>query len=170
MKRIFFFLLLGMNIANAQVRTPQLAYICSFELKVDAPLIVGETSHGVRRIIPIQGGIVQGPNIQGEVLNGGADWQLIRKDGVAEIEAHYQFKTNDGVLVYVKNIGVRIASVEVAANIAKGEYVDPSTYYFRTIPKFEAPAGKYDWLNDAIFVCSGERLPNIVKIHVWKLL
>ncbi len=170
MKGIIFFLLVLMNTAIAQLPAPQMEFVCTIEVKVDPALIVGESVHGVRRIIPIIGGTVKGPHINGEVLNGGADWQNIRKDGVAEIEARYQFKTDDGSVVYIKNAGMRIASPEIAAKIASGEIVDPSLYYFRTILQFEAPIGKYDWLNKAIFVCAGERLASSVKIHVWKLL
>jgi hypothetical protein len=87
-----------------------------------------------------------------------------------EIEAHYQFKTDDGIIIYVKNTGLRVATPEIALKISKGELVSPDQYYFRAIPKFEAPSGKYGWINDAIFVCTGERLPNAVLIRVWKLL
>jgi hypothetical protein len=170
MKGFVFFLLAFMNTASAQIPAPKMEFVCTIEVKIDPALVVGESVHGVRRIIPIMGGSVKGPLINGEVLNGGADWQNIRKDGVAEIEARYQFKTDDGSVVYIKNAGIRIATPEIAAKIAKGDLVDPSLYYFRTILQFEAPIGKYDWLNKSIFVCSGERLANLVNIHVWKLL
>lgn len=170
MKGFVFFLLAFMNTAKAQLTTPQMEYVCTIEVKIDPALVVGESVHGVRKIIPILGGTVKGPNINAVVLNGGADWQNTRKDGVAEIEARYQFKTDDGIIVYIKNNGLRLAAPEVAAKLANGEMVDPSQYYFRTILQFEAPQGKYDWLNKALFVCSGERLPHSVKIHVWKLL
>jgi hypothetical protein len=170
MKGFIFFLLAFMNTAIAQMPAPQMEYVCTIEVKIDPALIVGESVHGVRRIIPIIGGTVRGPHINGEVLNGGADWQNLRKDGVAEIEARYQFKTDDGIIIYIKNAGMRIASPEIAAKIASGEQVDQGLYYFRTVLQFEAPIGKYDWLNKSIFICSAERLATIVKIHVWKLL
>jgi hypothetical protein len=170
MKVFFFFLLAIMNTAIAQLPAPQMEYVCTIEVKIDPALVVGESVHGIRRIIPIIGGTIKGPLINGEVLNGGADWQNVRKDGVAEIEARYQFKTDDGSIIYIKNAGLRIATPEIAAKIASGELVDPRLYYFRTILQFEAPIGKYDWLNKAIFVCTGERLASTVKIHVWKLL
>jgi hypothetical protein len=86
-------------------------------------MVVGETPHGLRRIIPIIGGTVEGTNLKGEILNGGADWQIIRKDGVAELEAHYQIKTDDGVIIYIKNTGLRVATPEVATRIGRGEQV-----------------------------------------------
>ena len=138
---------------NNMIESPQLEYVCELKVLVTAPMVVGETAHGVRRVIPIAGGTFEGPKMRGEIVNGGADWQIVRKDGVAELEAHYTIKTNDGVYIYIKNIGLRVATPEIAAKIGRGEQVGPNDYYFRAVPKFEAPAGKYDWLNNAIFIC-----------------
>jgi len=149
---------------------PRLEFFCELNVTLDPAVVVGDTPHGTRRIIPITGGTVTGPNIKGEILKGGADWQIVRKDGVAELEAHYQFKTEDGAIVYIKNTGVRVATPEIAAKIARGEHVDANQYYFRTTPRFEAPVGKYAWVNDAIFICTGERKANSVVLKVWKVL
>lgn len=170
---LFIVMIIASVISYAQTapEAPGLEFVCELKVKLNPALVVGETGHGVRRIIPIIGGTVEGPKIKGEILNGGADWQVVRKDGVAELEAHYQFRTDDGVLVYVKNIGIRAATPEVAARIAKGEQVSPSEYYFRAVPKFEAPFGsKYEWLNNAIFICKALRNPDNVSIQVWKVL
>jgi Protein of unknown function (DUF3237) len=149
---------------------PGLEYVCELKVKLKPAIIVGETPHGVRRIIPIIGGTFEGPKMKGEILDGGADWQIVRKDGVAELEAHYQIKTDDGVVIYIKNVGIRVATPEIAARIGRGEKVNTSEYYFRAVPKFEAPAGKYDWMNNAIFICTGERNPDNVSIKVWRVL
>jgi Protein of unknown function (DUF3237) len=171
MKKIFFFLLISFtNFAQKTMEAPALEYVCTLKVKLKSPYIVGETPHGLRRIIPITGGTFEGPKMKGEVLDGGADWQIVRKDGVAELEAHYQIKTDDGVIIYIKNIGLRVATPEVAARIGRGEVVSPNDYYFRAVPKFEAPAGKYEWMNNAIFICKGIRNPDNVEIQVWKVL
>jgi Protein of unknown function (DUF3237) len=158
------------NFAQNSPQAPGLEYVCRLTVKLKSPFVVGETPHGLRRIIPIVGGTFEGPNMKGEILDSGADWQIVRKDGVAELEAHYQIKTDDGVIIYIKNIGLRVASPEVAARIGKGEQVSPSEYYFRAVPKFEAPQGKYNWMNNAIFICKGIRNPDNVVIEVWKVL
>jgi hypothetical protein len=173
MKKRLFLILCAVTIASAlyaQNSVPGLVFVCELQVKLDPALVVGETAHGTRRIIPIIGGTVQGPNIKGEILTGGADWQVVRKDGVTELEAHYQFKTDDGALIYIKNEGIRVASPEVAAKITRGEKVDVREYYFRAVPKFEAPVGKYQWMNNTLFICTGERLPNAVKINVFQVL
>ncbi|WP_425290995.1 DUF3237 domain-containing protein [Spirosoma linguale] len=149
---------------------PGLSFVGQLNVKVGSAYVVGETPHGTRRIIPILGGTVEGPGLKGDILPGGSDWQIVRKDGVAELEAHYQFKTDDGVIIYIKNVGLRVATPDVAARIGRGEQVSPSEYYFRAIPKFEAPTGKYDWMNNAIFICTAFRNPENVVIQVWKVL
>lgn len=156
--------------AQAIPEAPKLEYICELKVKLKPAIVVGETPKGLRRIIPIIGGSFEGPKMRGEILDGGADWQFVRKDGVAELEAHYQIKTDDGVIIYIKNVGIRAASPEIAARIGRGEKVNPSEYYFRAVPKFEAPTGKYDWMNNAIFICTAERNPDNVSIKVWKVL
>ena len=160
---------MSITMSHAQ-KAPALDFFCELKVKLDPALIVGETPHGTRRIIPIIGGTVEGPKIKGEILNGGADWQILRADGVSELEAHYQFRTDDGTLIYVKNTGIRAATPEIAARLAKGEKVDANEYYFRAMPKFDAPKGKYDWVNNSLFVCTGERLPDYVLIRVWKVM
>jgi Protein of unknown function (DUF3237) len=168
---IFIFLFISTSIMAQKTPTaPGLEYLCELKIKLKSPYIVGDTPHGLRRIIPIVGGTFEGPAMKGEVLDGGADWQIVRKDGVAELEAHYQIKTDDGVIIYIKNIGLRVATPEVAARIGRGEQVSSSEYYFRAVPKFEAPAGKYHWMNNAIFICTGERNPDNVSIKVWRVL
>lgn len=170
MKKFLLLLLLIPSCMSFAQQAPSLEFFCDLRVKLDPALVVGETPHGTRRIIPIIGGTVNGPTIKGEIIRGGADWQVIRKDGVTELEAHYQFKTDDGVIIYIKNTGIRAATPEIAARIAKGEKVDPSEYYFRAVPKFEAPLGKYHSINNAIYVCTGERLPDAVLIKVYKVL
>ena len=71
-------------------------------MELDPAMAVGETALGIRRIIPIIGGSVSGPKIKGTIVRGGADWQTLRLDGVTDLEAHYQFKTDDGFMVYIK--------------------------------------------------------------------
>jgi hypothetical protein len=169
MKKILFLFFMSITMSHAQ-KAPALDFFCELKVKLDPALIVGETPHGTRRIIPIIGGKVEGPKIKGEILNGGADWQILRADGVTELEAHYQFRTDDGTLIYVKNTGIRAATPEIAARLARGEKVDANEYYFRAMPKFDAPKGKYDWVNNSLFVCTGERLPDYVLIRVWKVM
>jgi hypothetical protein len=46
---------------------------------------------------------------------------------------------------------------EKLAALARGEVVDPSSYYFRTAPRFETSAPQYAFLNRLIAIASGDR-------------
>lgn len=117
------------------------------ELHVDigAGVTIGESDLGNRRYIPITGGYFEGRGITGEVLAGGADWQLLRPDGVLEIHAIYSIRTDDGEVIAVDNKGIALS---LPADESRGI---EARRYTRTTPEFHAPAGKYDWLNKRIF-------------------
>ncbi|HEY4323988.1 MAG TPA: DUF3237 domain-containing protein [Mucilaginibacter sp.] len=151
---------------------PNLQFV--FEIRIDVAggklPELGKTAKGVRKIVSILSGRFEGPEIKGIILTGGYDWQLIRNDGVAEVEAHYVLKTDDDVLITITNKGLRHGTADAMQRIANGELVAPSEYYFRTSPVFETAADKYDWLNKNIFIANGIRTPDQVLIQVWKVL
>ena len=146
----------------------------AFEIRVDVTggkmMEMGPAPKGLRRIIPILGGEFEGPAIKGKILPGGYDWQLLRADGVSEIEARYVLQTQDGALITIVNTGLRHGSGDVMARMARGEEVDPNAYYFRSVPFFETSDSKYDWLNKFMFIANGIRKPERVLIQVWKIL
>ena len=146
---------------------PKLAKLCRARVKVAAPLELGATPAGMRRIIAIEGGTVEGERLSGEIVPGGADWQIIHDDGTALLEARYTVRTHDGALVYVRNIGIRRGPREVLARIAAGEPVDPREYYFRSSPMFETGDSRYAWLNGIIAVCSAMRLKSEVILDFY---
>jgi hypothetical protein len=152
------------------VSLPQLDFIFAARVTVDAPLDLGDVAKGGRRIVPITGGDFSGPGMRGAVLPGGADWQVLRGDGVAELEARYTLRTEDDALIYVRNHGLRHGPPEVIAALAAGQPVDPSRYYFRGATFFETGAARYAWLTKHIIVCTGEREPATVKLKFFQLL
>ncbi len=149
---------------------PGLEFVYEAHGQLDQPRQIGETYDGSRRIIPIiAGGRVEGPNISGKLMGNSADWQLTRPDGVTVADAIYAIETDDGVLIQIRNKGLRHGPPAVMKRLAAGEDVDPSEYYFRTVPEFIAPNGDYDWLNKSIFICSGARYANSIKLWVWRV-
>ncbi|MDO5447074.1 MAG: DUF3237 family protein [Prevotellaceae bacterium] len=152
-------------ILNAQTvetpKGPDLEYVCELRVKCGEAYSVGQTAHGTRVVIPIIGGTFEGPNMKGEVLSGGADYQLVdQKKGRNEVEAIYSIKTDDGVYIHVRNCGLICMSNDGGQ---KG-------FYFRTAPKFEAPNdSKYDWLNNSIFVCRPDFAPDCICLKVWRV-
>jgi hypothetical protein len=149
---------------------PGLEFAFEAVAEIGAPQDLGLTPHGRRRIIPVLGGRFEGPSIRGRILPGGADWQILRSDGAAELDARYTLETDDGALIYVSNRGMRSGSPEVLARLNAGETVDPASYYFRTVAEFETGAAAYQWLTQAIFLASAERYPDKVIVRFWKLL
>ena len=135
-----------------------------------APVIdFGQTARGHRRVVPILGGTFEGPGLKGTVLPG-ADWQIVRPDGVLELEAKYALKADDGALISMVNRCIRSASPEVMAKLNSGEPVDPKDVYFRTTPTFETSDPKYAWMMNYVFIGSGERKRDQVVINFWKVL
>jgi len=151
------------------VTPPELAFAFELRAQVGIPLDVGPVPGGRRRIVPILGGTFEGSGLKGRILPGGADWQIVRADGLGELDTRYTLETDDGHLIYVQNAGIRHASPEVTAKLLAGEPVDPSLVYFRTVPKFETSVPELAWLMRSIFVGAGERYPTEVLIRFWKL-
>ena len=139
------------------------------EITLAAPQELGETPQGRRRIIGITGGRFSGERLSGRVLPGGADWQLIRVDGVADLDARYTLETSDGALIYVRNHGYRHGPAEVLKKLAAGEDVDPALYYMRTAPLFETGDSRYAWLNRLICVGTGARKKSSVHLEVFEV-
>jgi hypothetical protein len=149
----------------------------AFELRasVENPQEVGDTPYGRRRFIPITGGTFEGPGfkgmgLKGVVLPGGADAQIVRPDGVTDLVARYTLQADDGTLIYVVNRGLRHGPPDIMQRVARGESVDPATYYFRTTPAFEVAAGPHDWLNRSIFVGTGARYAAEVHVRYFRVL
>ena len=152
------------------VSVPQLEFVFAGHVTVDKPLDLGDVGKGARRIVPITGGEFSGPQIRGQVLPGGADWQVLRHDGVAELEARYTLRTDDGALIYVRNLGLRHGPPDVIAALAAGRPVDPSSYYFRGATFFETSDVRCAWITKNIVICVGEREPAAVKLRFYQLL
>lgn len=140
------------------------------EVTLAPPQELGDSPLGRRRIIPITGGSFRGERLAGRVLPGGADWQVIRTDGVAELDARYTLETDDRALIYVRNFGYRHGPADVMRRLAAGEPVDPSLYYMRTAPRFETGAERYRWLNRLICVATGARRASAVELEVFQVL
>ena len=137
--------------AAAPPAPPQLEFVFD-EVATLAPAITpGATSLGQRNIVPITGGHFEGPRIRGTLLPGGWDWQLGRADGCLHIKADYFLRTDDGVVINILNQGV-------ACMGPNGERPP-----LRTQPVFEAPRGKYEWLNQSAFIGTLEAGENDAK-------
>lgn len=145
---------------------PTLEHVMDLEIEVEAPIEIGETGDGQRRIIPIVDGTVSG-RVEGHVIPAGADYQLFRVDRPTELVAKYAFETDDGSRVYVENRGIRAASPETKERLRDGEPVDSEEVYFQSTPRFETADPDLEWLTERIFVAAGIRRPKGVKLAVY---
>ena len=130
----------------------------------------GHTPYGERRVIDIRGGVVSGPRLNGRILPGGADWQIIRSDGVADIQARYTIETDAGAHILVSSEGLRHGPPDVMERLARGEAVEPELYYFRTLMRFETADSAVAWLNRILALARGTRLANAVRLDVYEVL
>lgn len=117
---------------------------------------LGVVADGTRIVVLVTGGDFDGPRLRGRILPGGGDWLLLRPDGVLELDLRITLETDDHALIYMRFQGLRHGPADVIAALARGEAVDPTRYYFRTLPRFETASEKYAFLNRIIAVGEGE--------------
>ena len=144
--------------------------IFTVDAELEPMLNLGRTPYGERRIIGIAGGTVHGPRLQGRILPGGADWQFIRNDGAADIQARYTIEAASGAHILVDSVGLRHGPPEVIARLARGDKVDPALYYFRTVMRFETGDAELDWLNRILALARGQREAMSVRLDVYEVL
>lgn len=145
-----------------------LEHVCDISVEVGKPLEIGDTGLGERRIIDITGGRISGPRLNGRVRPG-ADFQIIRPNGLTVLHARYVIEADDGALIYIENDGIRFGPKDALDKIKRGEPVDPALIYFRSVPRFETASPAHAWLMHSIFVCSGVRTPSTVELSVYRL-
>lgn len=154
---------------SSTLPTPGLEFFAHLEVHVDQPQEVGLVPGGLRRMVPIRGGEVQGQGWRGKVLPGGADFQMILGQTVAHLDARYIIETDGGDRIFVQNRAVRAASAEVTAKLLRGEPVDPAQVYFRCSPSFETTSKALAWVHERIFVGTGARHPDQVVLRYFTL-
>jgi hypothetical protein len=139
--------------APAALRT-----VARIEVNVAAPIMLGELGGSERRMIPIVGGKITGPDFSGSILPGGSDLQSVRADGTIHLHARYAIDLGDHGSLLVENSGIR----------RPGEVGDAP--YFRGVLRFCAPSGPLQWLNDSVFVSSGYREGGTVYLDVMEVI
>ena len=133
-------------------------------------LDVGMAPFGHRRVVNILGGPVTGKRLTGRVLPGGADWQIVAADGCIDLHARYTLQSDAGALVQVESKGMRCASPDILERLGRGEDVDPSLYYFRTVMRFETAEPTVACLNRILALGSGAREKRAVRLEVFEVV
>jgi len=144
--------------------------IFSIRCELASILDLGAGPFGHRRVVNILGGPVTGAKLNGRVLAGGADWQIVAADGCIDVHARYTIESDAGALIQVDSKGMRHGPPDVLARLARGEGVDPSLYYFRTVMRFETAHPTTDWMNRILALARGVREKNAVRLDVFEVL
>ena len=148
---------------------PPLKFFADLAVQVEPAQEVGLAIHGQRRLIPIAGGEVTGEGWRARVLPGGADFQLLVNDRVAELDARYVMETDAGDMIYVENRAVRSGPAELLAKLVRGEPVDPALIYFRCAPRFETASPALGWISERLFIGTGARFPDQVVMRFFEV-
>lgn len=129
--------------APALEALPRAEFVFEEYVELSPPVVLGRTALGRRQYIPITGGRVAGPKLNGEVIPGGWDYQLLLDNGCGSITADYFLRADDGTVIHVLN--------ELFSCGAP-----PAGERRFTQAKLEAPEGPYAWMSQANFVTSIE--------------
>ncbi|GER15040.1 DUF3237 domain-containing protein [Variovorax boronicumulans] len=148
---------------------PHLARFADIGVDVGEPLVLGDGTKGLRRVVPITGGHAKGEGWSARVLPGGADFQRLASDTVCELDARYGLETEAGERIYVRNRALRTAQADVMARLLRGEPVDPAQVYFRCAPSFETRSPSLRWITERLFVGVGVRHPAQVVMRFFAL-
>jgi hypothetical protein len=151
---------------------PALQHVLDLTVYVATPIeagtVVGLNSRGKRRIIPITGGKATG-HVNGKVLAGGADFQIVVSETTADLDARYMIELDNGEHIFVQNRALRRGSAADIAKLVRGEAVDASAIYFRCVPTFEVSSPALEWLTQSIFVGTGARYPDRVQLSIFRV-
>lgn len=123
---------------------PRSEFVFEERVTVGDPVVVGDTAFGHRQYIPITGGKIAGPRLNGDVLPGGWDYQLWLGNGCGTLSADYFLRAADGTIIHILNQSFTCTSPQTK---------DERSFFQ---PRFEAPKGKYDWLTRGTFVATLE--------------
>jgi hypothetical protein len=135
--------------------------------KVDKPIFIGQDGlSGRRQLITIREGIIVGAALplNGILLPGGVDSQIVRPDGRAELSARYGVRLHDGRSFFIQNDGIRTVPPEYVPTVLSGGIAPTTAYYCCTKPEFEIYDDSLGILKNKLFMCCAERFPD--EIHL----
>ena len=122
---------------------PGALHLWTAVVDVDAPVDLGQSAMGRRYMVPILGGRFYpgdaGHGLSGIVLPGGADRQLMRSDGVKELDAIYEMKTNADIALSIRN------------RVIVDQTRTPERYAMSVL-EVTAPDGPLGWLSRRLIV------------------
>ncbi len=131
----------------------------TYRTAVIGPHIVGDGPLGCRHCYEMVDGVVEGARLNGRTLGSGADWMLVRKDGLMRMDVRIQLRTDDGATLLARYGGPARSSERMRAALATGESTGFEDQAIQTAWRLECGDPRYAWVNEAIFVGEGRVLP-----------
>lgn len=131
-----------------------LEHAFTLDIALAPPIEIGNVPGGFRRVIPRVGGTFDGPLLRGEIVPGGADWNLARPDGVVHLWARYTLRTDRDEYVMVTNEGWGTQDQGTMTQIFAGHAAERAGWYCRTTPRFETGAPRLAFLHESVWVGS----------------
>src|SRR5256885_7135020 len=93
-------------------------------------LDLGPTPFGHRRVVNILGGGATGAKLNGRVLPGGPDWQIVAADGSIDVHARYTIESEAGAPGEGGSKGQRRGPPGGPGPVGRRGGRRPATYYF----------------------------------------
>ena len=133
-------------------------FLCDIEADLSEPELIGQVPEGVRTTFYIEGGTFEGPLVRGKVKPVGADWLVMRSDGVGQLDVRVTLETDDGELIYVSYSGL----VDIASGSIESARI-------LTNPVFRTASEKYSWLNKTFAVGVGSAEDQKVRYSIYRI-
>lgn len=146
---------------------PKLIKAFDIKASVDKPIFIGQDAKvGRRQLIQVRDGVIIGAALplDGVLLPGGVDSQVVRPDGRAELSARYGVKLHDGRSFYIQNDGIRTVPPEYIATVLSGGIAPSDVYYCCTKPEFEIYDDSLSILKNRLFICCAQRFPDAIHL------
>jgi len=144
-------------------------HLCDFSIDLEPPQVI-PTPRGNRVTYIVRKGVVEGPELRGEILPGGGDWLMFGNDGVGRLDVRATLRTHDGALVHVTTHGVADLPPEAMELWGNGERIGWDRMYTRSTLLFETGDERYAWLNRVVTVAVNELAQDHVDYRIYKVL
>lgn len=140
---------------SEQLASLPVEFLFHFHATLAAPIPVPNGPQGTRLIVPITGGTIAGPRINGTVESLGADWLTMRADGSAQLDVRALLRTDDGAVIHTSYKGLMTPGENGPRII--------------TAPLFETGDEKYAWLNHVQALAIGAPGQGSVTYDVYRI-
>jgi hypothetical protein len=156
---------------------PVLRLVMTMKIECGPFETVGAMGKGVRRIMHLKGGTFEIPAQVGGtfrtpakkgVVLGGYDWQILHSETLAELDARYNLRTDEGELIYLRANGRRYATPEILQGLLRGELAQRGPdYYGASTPIIETGAPDLLWMNHHAFIGNSRSEPSFQNLRIF---